>query len=129
MAEFHETRMGMRFYEAEVPRLIKLLESIAKSTEMLAKAVEGQVEHQDDPDDPVTITQYREEQEAREAEEENIAEARSIAKQNYESDDIEIDEAADVDFVFSGPENDLQVTGAWVAARVWVEFTANTGGK
>ena len=59
----------------------------------------------------------------------NEAEARSIAIQNYESDDIEFDNDAAVDLVFSGPEDDLQVTGAWVAARVWVEFTANTGGK
>lgn len=60
-----------------------------------------------------------------EAWQENEAEARSIAIQNYESDDIEFDNDAVVDLVFSGPENDLQVTGAWVAARVWVEFTAN----
>lgn len=63
------------------------------------------------------------------AEREDKDEARSIAIQNYESDDIEFDNDAAVDFVFSGSEDDLQVTGAWVAARVWVEFTANKGGE
>lgn len=63
------------------------------------------------------------------AERENKAEAISIAKQSYGSDDVEIDEDAEVDLVFDGPEHDLQVSGAWVAARVFVGFTANKGGK
>lgn len=38
MPKFHETLMGRKFYEADLPRAIKALESIAKSLGTIAES-------------------------------------------------------------------------------------------
>ena len=127
MAEFHETVGGRKFYDADVPRMVKALEGLQKAVEQLVKAAQP-VAPAPAPEKKCGESICCDEPDC--AERENKEEARSIARQNYESDgEIEFDDDAEVSFVFSGPESDLQVTGAYVQAWVWVEFTANKGGK
>ena len=40
MAEFHETVGGRKFYDADVPRMVKALEGLQKAVEQLAKAAQ-----------------------------------------------------------------------------------------
>lgn len=39
MAVFHETRMGAKFFESDVPRLVDAVQSIAKSLTALLTAL------------------------------------------------------------------------------------------
>ena len=126
MAQFHETRMGMRFYEADVPRMVKALEGLQKAVEQLTKAAQP-VAPAPAPEAKCGESICCDEPDC--AERENTEEARRLAKQIYESDDIEFDNDAEVSMVFGDKDDPGLVTGAWVAARVWVEFTANKGGK
>lgn len=47
MAAFHETMRGARFFDADVPRIAKSLQSIAESLAKIAKAMEE--DRQDSP--------------------------------------------------------------------------------
>jgi hypothetical protein len=112
MAEFFQTVMGHKFYEGDVPRAIRALEGLQKAVEQLAKATERSKE-----------IDLRSGLDC--AERENIAEARSLAIQQYAKDgEIEIDDDAEVSVSLDAEGNP---TGAYVQAWVWVEFTANTG--
>lgn len=44
MAQFHETVMGHRFYEADIPRMVKALERLAAAVERLEAAARAPVE-------------------------------------------------------------------------------------
>lgn len=37
MAEFHETRMGQQFYDKTMPALVKAIERLAESLELIRK--------------------------------------------------------------------------------------------
>ena len=114
--EFFQTMMGRKFYDADVPRIANALERIATAMEML----EGQVRA-----DSLNAVAEPADSAVREKE----AEARLIARQNYGKDgEIEFDDDAKVSLPLSGNEDAPQVTGAYVQAWVWVEFTANAGG-
>jgi hypothetical protein len=120
MAQFHETVGGRKFYDADVPRLLKLLESIAKSTEMLAKATEKKASRPD-PEKKNGESICCDETDC--AERENKEEAWSLAIQQYAKDgEIEIDDDAEVSLSLA---EDGNAQGAYVQAWVYVEFTAN----
>lgn len=54
MPEFFQTLMGRKFYEADVPRIIRTLEKIAAELERANNIAEGKHgrEHQADVDSP-----------------------------------------------------------------------------
>lgn len=112
--EFFQTVMGHKFYEADVPRVAKALERIASALE----------KRNEDPDDPVNVAEYREKQDAPAPIEPAIQKrARAQAKRTYEKEgSIEFDDDATVSVSL---DHDGNVQGAYVAAWVWVEFTAN----
>jgi len=44
MANFHETVMGHRFYEGDVPRAVRALEGLQRAVEQLTRAAENQAQ-------------------------------------------------------------------------------------
>lgn len=112
--EFFQTMMGRKFYDVDVPRIANAVERIATALEML----EGQVRAN-------SLNAVAEPADS--AVREKEAEARVIARQNYEKDgEIEFDDDAKVSVSRNDEGN---VRGAYVQAWVWVEFTANAGAR